>query len=401
MAAAQGARRLIFSGIQPTGALHLGNYCGAVRQWVALQGDGAAAAAGSTGAACAAATAGQRRSEQGGDALRPPHAQHSHTHAFGHGHHESPRPGHRVVLSIVDLHAMTMPFRPAALASGTRLMAASLLACGVDPARAILFRQSDVREHAELAWVLGCITPLGWLRRMTQYKEKSGAARDTAGLGLLSYPVLQAADVLLYRATDVPVGEDQHQHLELARDIAQAFNNAFCGPLADGAERQGAAEPFPLPRTLSLAGGARVMSLRDGRKKMSKSDPDDASRINLTDSADAIRDKVRKAKTDAAPGFAYDAAASPEKANLIDVFAAVTGRAAEAVASEYATAPASRFKGDLADALVAKIGPISADIHRRMGEPGHLEGVLAAGAAAARAIAGDTMAHVRRLIGMT
>jgi tryptophanyl-tRNA synthetase len=416
------APRRVFSGIQPTGRLHLGNYLGAVRNWVTLQDQFTAALPAIDGATAATPAPGSPA----------PAARTHHTapHASVAGVAHAP-----LLFSIVDLHAMTMPYTPAALRSGVHLMTASLLACGIDPGRAILFRQSDVREHSELAWIFSCVTPLGWLNRMTQYKEKSGkGARDRAVLGLLSYPVLQAADILLYRADGVPVGEDQHQHLELARDIGAAFNRAYCGigagvSAAAGADggtaggvsagaAAGAAGPaaasgpalpavynpsgfhFPLPATLSLPATGRIMSLRDGAKKMSKSEPDDASRINLTDGADAIRDKIRRAKTDSLPGFSYDPAVSPEKANLLDIFAVATARSPQELSEHYASAPASAFKGELADAVVALVAPISQEIGRLMADPAHLEAVLARGGDAARAIAADTMTHVRALTGL-
>jgi tryptophanyl-tRNA synthetase len=339
-----------------------------------------------------------------------------------------------VVYCVVDLHAMTMPYVPAELHAACRLTAASLIACGIDPSRSVLFRQSAVREHAELAWVLGCTTPLGSLARMTQFKDKSrgkgaaalagggGTRADAVPLGLLSYPVLQAADILLYRATHVPVGEDQHQHLELARDVAGAFNRRF----ADGRP------VLPPPATVSLGGPvARVMSLRDGARKMSKSDADDGSRINLTDSADVIADKVRRARTDSVAGFTYDPAGRPDKANLLGIFAAVTGEGVEDVAARYATASAADFKRDLADALVAKVAPIGARIAQLMegAPPGavtsvggsvagatatvtgaaagasaaasgsYIDSVLAQGGERAAALAAETMAEVRALTG--
>src|ERR1700723_2380776 len=249
----------IFSGIQPTGNLHLGNYLGAIRNWVALQHD------------------------------------------------------YECIFCIVDLHALTMPQEPAQLRAQTREVTAAYIAAGIDPERCIIFNQSMVSAHAELAWLLGCLTPLGWLNRMTQFKEKAGKERDNAGLGLYSYPVLMAADILLYKATHVPVGEDQKQHLELARDIAGAFNRRY------------GVEFFPLPEPQIFGAGTRVMSLRDGLKKMSKSDESDYSRINLTDDADAIALKIRRAKTDTEPlpESAADLAKRPEADNLVTIYAAL------------------------------------------------------------------------------
>ena len=325
-----------------------------------------------------------------------------------------------VVYCVVDLHAMTMPYQPAVLHSACRLTAATLIACGIDPERSILFRQSAVREHTELAWILGCTTPLGQLSRMTQFKDKSrgkgapalngggGTGKDTVPLGLLSYPVLQAADILLYKATHVPVGEDQHQHLELARDVAISFNRRFSG----GSEGGAATAVLPPPATVTLSGAtARVMSLRDGTKKMSKSDPDDGTRINLTDSADQIVDKIRKAKTDSITGFSYDPQGRPDKSNLLGIFSAMTGESVEAVAARYANATASDFKRELADAVIAKIVPIGKRINELLkhdgsatsssdgGDCSYIDTVLRRGGERAGAIAAETMREVRALTG--
>jgi len=353
------AARRVFSGIQPTGIPHLGNYLGALQAWVALQ---------------------EAVVPRPGAAAPPP----VHTTANTPAAHTAP-----LVYCIVDLHAMTMPYDAGALQQACLTTAACLLAAGIDPARSVLFRQSAVREHSELAWLLSCVTPLGLLKRMTQFKQKSGRERDGACLGLLSYPVLQAADILLYRATEVPVGEDQHQHLELARDVAGAFNARARAPI------------FPLPATVSPPGAVRrVMSLRDASRKMSKSDPDDASRINLTDGPDAIRDKVRRAKTDSVTGFSLDAAGRPEKTNLVGIMAAVTGATPEAVAATYATASAAAFKDDLAAALIATLTPVGDEVRRRLADPAHLAAVLAAGGDAARRVAAGVMADVRAVAGI-
>ena len=333
----------VFSGIQPSGGLHLGNYLGAVRNWLSPQ------------LQCASCA----------------------------------------LFSVVDLHALTAPARtPRSLRADTLEMSAALLACGLTPGpRLHLFPQSAVRQHTELAWLLACQTPLGRLQRMTQYKQKRGGS-DSGSLGLLSYPVLQAADIMLYRATHVPVGEDQAQHLELAREAAVTANAAWPGG--------GGAPPlFPLPATLTLPLGARVMSLRDGRVKMSKSDPDDAARINMHDSADAIAAKVRGARTDSTPGFApLDAGARPEKANLVGLLAAVTGREPAAVAEQYATASAVAFKEDLAEALEATVGPVRARLARLRGDWGAVEAVLRSGAEAAQEMAEETMKEVRARAGV-
>lgn len=357
----------IFSGIQPTGRLHLGNYCGAIRNWVNLQREAAAA---------------------GGGAPRP----------------------ENVLFCIVDLHAMTNPHAAASLRAGVLDMTASLLACGLQPQNGscTLFLQSSVREHSELAWLLSCVTPLGWLQRMTQFKDKEAAraravkvaAREGGGggegpppgapLGLLSYPVLQAADILLYKATHVPVGEDQVQHLELARGIAAAFHTSF--------GREGG-PVFPAPATLLLPTGARIRSLTDGSKKMSKSDPSDDSRINLTDGADAIARKVRSARTDSTPGFTYDPEGRPDKSNLLVLAACVGGERVEDVAARYTSASSVDFKRELTELLVSTLCPIGDDIHRRLGDPSHLLAVLEEGGDRARGIAAATMAEVREVTG--
>ena len=278
------------------------------------------------------------------------------------------------------------------------------MACGLTPNadRGVhLFAQSAVREHTELAWLLACRTPLGHLQRMAQFKSKSGAARAGVSLGLLSYPVLQAADILLYRATHVPVGEDQEQHLELAREVADVVNAAWWG--GGGASGEGAAAFFPRPQALPLAmgGAARVMSLRNGAAKMSKSDPADASRVNMDDEDAAIAAKVRAAKTDSARGFApLDEQARPEKANLVRVLAALRGAPAEAVAAEFGDAPAAEFKDALTAALVGAVAPIRARLQHLTGEGrGEVERALREGADAAREEAARTMREVRGRVG--
>ncbi len=331
----------IVSGIQPTGDLHLGNWLGAIRQWVRLQDEAAAA---------------------GGEAL----------------------------YFLADLHAVTVPLDPAALVANTRAMAAALIACGVDPARAILFNQARVPAHAELAWLLFCTARIGWLNRMTQFKDKVGKDREGASVGLYAYPVLQAADVLLYNATHVPVGEDQKQHLELARDIAAKFN----------ADRDVAL--FTLPEPLIGRTAARVMSLRDGRAKMSKSDPSDMSRINLTDSDDAIAQKVRRARTDAdpLPGELAGLADRPEALNLVTILAALDDRDPAAVLAEHAGQGFGAFKPRLADRLVAALAPIRERLEGLTADPAGIDAVLEAGAARARAIAAPTLAAAYRAAGL-
>src|SRR5579883_2441051 len=334
----------IFSGVQPTGNLHLGNYLGAIRNWVALQND------------------------------------------------------FECIFCIVDLHALTLPQDPDELRASTREVTAAYIAAGVDPVHCIIFNQSMVPAHAELAWLLGCLTPLGWLNRMTQFKEKAPKQRETAGLGLYAYPVLMAADILLYKATHVPVGEDQKQHVELARDIAQKFNNDFGASIA-ALGLEGAF--FPLPEPLIQGPATRVMSLRDGAKKMSKSDPSDLSRINLTDDADTIAQKIRKAKTDPEPlpHEEKGLATRPEAENLVGIFAALGGKTRAEVLEEFGGAQFSTFKAALVDLAVARLGPIGGEMKRLVQDAAYIDGVLADGSARARAIAAETMRYVKDIVG--
>jgi len=326
----------IFSGIQPTGNLHLGNYLGAIRNWVTLQAD------------------------------------------------------YDCIFCIVDLHALTLPQDPAELRSATREVTAAYIAAGIDPERCIIFNQSMVPAHTQLAWLFGCITPLGWLNRMTQFKDKAGKDRESAGLGLYSYPVLMAADILLYRATHVPVGEDQKQHVELARDIAGAFNRRYD------------TEFFPLPEPQIFGTATRVMSLRDGTKKMSKSDESDFSRINMTDDADSIALKVRRAKTDPLPlpATVEDAATRPEAANLLGIYGALTGESMETVVAHFAGRNFSDFKPMLAERLVTTLGRIGGEMQRMLADPGHIDAVLRRGAERAEAIAVEHLHHVFDLMGL-
>ena len=301
----------VFSGVQPTGNLHLGNYLGAITRWVELQA------------------------------------------------------AYDCVFCVVDLHAITVPQDPQHLTRSIREVTAAFIASGIDAARSIVFNQSQVTEHAELAWVLNCTARIGWMNRMTQFKEKAGKDREQASVGLYAYPVLMAADVLAYRATHVPVGEDQKQHLELARDIAQKFNQDFAGSLAaHGAPLglDGAPIFFPLPEPLIQGPATRVMSLRDGSKKMSKSDPSDNSRINLTDDADAIASKIRKARTDPdpLPSEVAGLAGRLEADNLVGIFAALNGQTKEQVLADYGDAQFSTFKGALAERAVASLAPVAA-----------------------------------------
>ena len=330
---------LIVSGIQPTGNLHLGNYLGAIRNWVRMQ-----------------------------DALNA---------------------GDRAFFFIADLHAITMRQNPAELRRSTREIAAALIAAGIDPARAALFNQSRVPEHAELAWVLGCTARIGWLNRMTQFKEKSGKDREGASVGLYTYPVLQAADVLLYKATHVPVGEDQKQHLELARDTASKFNTD-----------QGV-DLFPLPAPIMPPAAMRIKSLRDGAAKMSKSDPSDQSRINLTDSEDDIRTKLKRAKTDPAPlpDTAEGLEGRPEARNLVEIYAAMAGQTVEQVLASFGGQGFGQFKPALADVVVAHLAPINARYRDLLANPDAIDAALHAGADVARDVAARTMAEVREAMG--
>ena len=328
----------VVSGIQPTGGLHLGNLLGAILRWVRMQDE----------AEC--------------------------------------------LFFLADLHALTVDVDPSELRSNAREMAAALIASGIDPAKAILFRQSAVPQHAEMAWLLQCTARMGWLERMTQFKEKGGKNKERASVGLFTYPVLQAADVLLYHATHVPVGEDQKQHLELARDIAMKFNNDF------------ETELFTLPEPY-IGGGtaARVMSLRDGKAKMSKSDPSEMSRIHLTDDDDAIAAKIRKAKTDPEPLPAdpADLDGRPEARNLVGIYAAITGESVEAVLGRFAGQGFGGFKPILADALVALIAPLRARLGELRANPEELDRILAEGALRARDMAAPTVAEAYRAVGLT
>ncbi len=326
----------IFSGMQPTAHLHLGNYLGALRNWVKLQ--------------------------DGGD--------------------------FECIYCVVDLHAITAGHDPDVLAGSTREIAAAYIAAGVDPSKTVLFAQSAVPAHVQLMWLLSSMTQMGKLSRMTQFKDKAGKNSEKAGLGLFSYPVLMAADILLYHATHVPVGEDQKQHVELTREVAGTFNH-----------RYGAF--FPLPEPLILGAATRVMSLRDGTKKMSKSDASDMSRINLTDTADQIAAKIRKAKTDPLPfpETLKDLEDRPEAANLITIYAAVGGLDVEQVLSRYAGGPFSGFKQDLADLLVEHVAPITSRMNALLAAPEEIDRILAAGAEKAQDLAAPVMDETFRRMG--
>jgi len=328
----------VVSGIQPTGGLHLGNLLGAILRWVRMQDE----------AEC--------------------------------------------LFFLADLHALTVDVDPAQLRDNVREMAAALIASGIDPAKSTLFAQSDVPAHAQMAWILQCTARMGWLSRMTQFKEKSGKSREGASVGLFTYPVLQAADVLIYRATHVPVGEDQKQHIELARDIAIKFNTDF------ETELFVAPEPY-------IGGGtaARVMSLRDGTAKMSKTDPSDMSRINLTDSDDMIAQKIRKARTDPAPlpDTAEDLAGRPEAKNLVGIFAAITGQSVDEVLAQHAGQGFGTFKPALADAAVALLAPLRERLVALRTDPASIDAFLAAGADRAATLAAPTLTSAYRAVGLT
>lgn len=325
----------ILSGIQPTGHLHLGNYLGAIRNWVRLQDE------------------------------------------------------FECLFCVVDMHAITVWQDPAELIDSTREVAMAVLAAGVDPEKNVLFVQSHVPGHAQLAWIFNCVARLGWLNRMTQFKEKAGKSRENASVGLFAYPDLMAADILLYKASHVPVGEDQKQHLELTRDIAQKFNKDF------------AKELFPVVEPLIFGPATRVMSLRDGTNKMSKSDPSDYSRINMTDDADLIALKIRKARTD--PDLMPDTVAGlerrPEAANLMGIYAALDDQDIESVCERFGGVQFSRFKAELSDLAVARLSPITAEINRLKADPGYIDGVLRDGAKRARAIAEPVISEVYETVG--
>ncbi|KAG7401420.1 Tryptophan--tRNA ligase, mitochondrial [Phytophthora boehmeriae] len=356
--------RRVFSGIQPTGTPHLGNYCGAIAKWVALQGEDAQS---------------ESYSDDASTTTR--------------------------LYSVVDLHALTVPFDAQQMPRKVHSMVAALLGAGLDPSRNILFRQSDVAAHAELAWLLSCITPLGWLQRMTQFKQKAADAKSESSLGLLAYPVLMAADILLYRATHVPVGEDQQQHLELTRMIATTFNDRFGSNRPEG--REVLPKPFPMVEedAVTLTGAkrkalSRIMSLKDPTKKMSKSDKSALSRIELTDTADDIRKKVRKATTDAVSGIYYDREERPGVSNLLDIASAVTGHSVAQLEAQYADYQTGAFKDSVADAVIATICPIGERIKQYEADQTYIDKVLATGADQASELAAVTMKDVKEVMGL-
>lgn len=334
----------VFSGVQPTGNLHLGNYLGAIQRFVELQSN------------------------------------------------------YDCMYCVVDLHAITVWQDPAQLKSNIREVTAAFIAAGIDTQKHIVFNQSRVPEHAELAWVFNCVARMGWLSRMTQFKEKAGKDRENASVGLFAYPALMAADILVYRGTHVPVGDDQKQHLELSRDIAQKFNNDFAASIAANGHADGF---FPLPEPLITGPATRVMSLRDGSKKMSKSDPSDLSRINLSDGADQIAAKIRKARTDPEPlpSETKGLEGRREAENLVGIYAALAASSPAAVLVEYGGGQFSTFKSALADLCIDKLGPITAEMRRLQADPGHIDGVLASGGERAGALARETMNDVKDIVG--
>ena len=342
----------VFSGMQPTGSLHLGNYLGAMINWIKMQQT------------------------------------------------------HECIYCVVDLHAITVWQDPAELRQAIRQVTASYIAAGLDPKKSILFNQSQVPAHAELAWIFNCVARLGWLNRMTQFKEKAGKDREQASVGLYAYPNLMAADILAYRATHVPVGHDQKQHLELARDIAQKFNNDFKKEIIEAGFADGIF--FPQPEPVITGPATRVMSLRDGTKKMSKSDPSDLSRLNLTDDDETIREKIKRAKTDAdpLPDNLEDLASRPEIDNLIGIYAALAdaskAEALDILQKTSGEGPSyfTHFKRALADVSVAKLGPIRDETKRLMADPVEIDRVLADGSARARAIAQPILDKTKDIVGL-
>jgi tryptophanyl-tRNA synthetase len=332
-------KQLVLSGMQPTNTLHLGNYLGALKNWVRMQNE----------MAC--------------------------------------------LFCVVDMHALTDDAgyrKPTEVTHSTREVTAAYIAAGIDPARSPIFNQSRVHQHAELAWILNCVARIGWLDRMTQFKEKSGKHKERASVGLYTYPVLMAADILVYKATHVPVGDDQKQHLELARDIAQKFNNDY-----------GVPDFFPLPEPVIAGPATRVMSLRDGAKKMSKSETSDNSRINLTDDADTIAQKVRRAKTDPHPMPANhnEYKGRPEAENLINIFAALSDEKSDVIMQRFAGAQFSSFKNELAELAVAKLAPITKEMRRLMADTAEIDRILKVGAEKAEAMAEPVLEEVKKIVG--
>ncbi|MEW5424542.1 tryptophan--tRNA ligase [Amorphus sp. 3PC139-8] len=334
----------VFSGVQPTGNLHLGNYLGAITRFVALQDS------------------------------------------------------YPCIYCVVDMHAITVWQEPEELTNAIRSVAAAFIAAGIDPDKHVIFNQSQVHEHAELAWIFNCVARMGWLNRMTQFKEKAGKDRENASVGLFAYPSLMAADILAYKATHVPVGEDQKQHLELTRDIAQKFNYDFAERIAE----LGFGDAyFPLTEPIIQGPATRIMSLRDGSKKMSKSDPSDYSRINLTDDRDAISQKIRKAKTDPEPlpSELKGLESRPEAQNLVGIYAALANSTSEQVLTDFGGAPFATFKPALAELAVEMLAPVNAEMRRLLADPGHLDQILAKGADQAAEIAAPVIDGAKDIVG--
>ncbi len=327
----------VFSGIQPSGGLTLGNYLGAIKRFVDMQG-----------------------------------------------------PDFETVYCMVDLHAISVWQDPAALAHNTRELCAGFIAAGIDPEKSILINQSQVPEHAQLGWIFNCVARMGWMQRMTQFKDKAGKNAQNVSLGLFGYPALMAADILVYHATHVPVGEDQKQHLELTRDIAAKFNHDY------------GVDFFPITEPVIEGAATRVMSLRDGSKKMSKSDPSDASRINMTDDADTIAKKIRKAKTDpdALPSEAKGLEDRPEARNLVNIYASLSDQSVDQVLGEVGGQQFGTFKPKLAELAVSKLSPISSEMARLMNDPSEIDRILSHGAARAREITAPILRQTYEIVGM-
>ncbi len=325
---------LVFSGVQPTGNLHLGNYLGAIKNWIDLQRE------------------------------------------------------KKCIFCIVDLHAMTVSDNREKLNQNSKEVAAAYLASGIDPKKTIIFVQSNITGHSELAWLLSCHTPIGWLNRMTQFKDKAGKNKEKAPLGLYSYPVLMAADILLYKSNFVPVGEDQKQHLELCRDIAQSFNRYY------------GTEFFPIPEPIITGSATRVMSLKDGSKKMSKSDPSDYSRINLTDGSEEIKKKIQKAKTDSLPfpDSSEGLENRPEVNNLINIFCAMTNHKKEIILKDYSGKDFKKFKQDLYEIINQKVSKISSEMKLLLGDEGYLDSILKDGMHKANEIASKNIKEIKEII---
>lgn len=326
-------KKTVVSGTQTTGNLHLGNYLGAIINWVKLQDE------------------------------------------------------YKCYFFLADLHSITIDRSPLELKSSIFEAAAGYIAAGLDPTKSIIFAQSAIKEHTELAWIFNCITPLGWLKRMTQFKDKAGKNQENANFGLLAYPVLQAADILLYHPDFVPVGEDQKQHIELTRDIAASINRKFNQ------------EIFKLPQPLIQGKATRIMSLKDGTRKMSKSDASDYSRINFTDNPDLIMDKIKKAKTDSITEINYDQVRRPEISNLIDIYSTLASISAETIVNQYNMSGFAKFKSDLAELLIAKLTPITHKYNELMKNQDYLVTILNNGADEARQQAAKTVSNIKELFG--